>query len=209
MGLKGNLMNAVKFPCVVLAGGQSRRMGGSDKFDQVLAGRTLLQHILERLQPQVGEIILNANIPMDGQSFRVIADIEKGQLGPLAGILTGLSYFMPTKGEVTHMVACPCDVPFIPLDFVDQLSEVLRGEEDEIVMASSKGRLHPVVSLWPFSVLEDLHRALLEEDLRKIRVFAKRYNLKEVEWTDEEDPFFNVNTPEDLTLAEARARLLV
>jgi len=202
-------MNAVKFPCVVLAGGQSRRMGGSDKFDQVLAGRTLLQHILERLQPQVGEIILNANIPMDGQSFRVIADIEKGQLGPLAGILTGLSYFMPTKGEVTHMVACPCDVPFIPLDFVDQLSEVLRGEEDEIVMASSKGRLHPVVSLWPFSVLEDLHRALLGEDIRKIRVFAKRYNLKEVEWTDEEDPFFNVNTPEDLTLAEARARLLV
>ena len=197
-----------KFPCLLLAGGQSRRMGGGTKFLQELSGQTLLERIVKTLRPQVGEMVLNMNAdtPRDAlPDLPVLKDSVSGFAGPLAGILTGLEYFGAKGGTASHMLSVPTDAPFIPGNLVERLSEGLEGDKITIVMAHSVGRVHPVIALWPISLAADLRKALTEENLRKILVFADRYNRVEVEWTEDEgDPFFNVNRPEDLEAARQR-----
>ncbi len=193
-------------PCILLAGGQSRRMGGGHKYEAEVGGKRLLDRILDRLAPQVGDIVINANDEVETDRYPVIRDLNEGFLGPLAGVLTGLRYFQKKGTDTTHMLVCPCDIPFVPETLVDRLSGEKTLGDDAIVMAHSNGRIHPVISLWPFAIADALEQALLVEDLRKIRVFAKRFDLQEVHWPEDEgDPFFNVNTQEDLALANARA----
>lgn len=195
-------------PGILLAGGQSRRMGGGAKFLQVLNGKSLLERIIETAKPQVKNLILNMNIEehhVDNIDIPVVTDTVTGFAGPLAGILTGLEYYSRLNEEHTHMLSLPTDAPFIPDDLVVRLLSALGPERNEIVMAESKGRVHPVVALWPLSLAVDLRHALVEEDLRKILVFADRYPRVNVVWEDHEgDPFFNINRPEDLVEAEKR-----
>ncbi|MCR9213054.1 MAG: molybdenum cofactor guanylyltransferase MobA [Proteobacteria bacterium] len=197
-------------PCLLLAGGQSRRMGGGAKFLQVLNGKSLLERIIETIKPQSKELILNMNIEkhhVDNIGFPIISDTVTGFAGPLAGILTGLEYFNQKNEQHTHMLSLPTDAPFIPDDLVVRLLSALGPNRNEIVMAESNGRVHPVVALWPLALAEDLRHALVEEDLRKILVFADRYQRVNVVWEKEEgDPFFNINSPEDLVEAETRCR---
>jgi molybdenum cofactor guanylyltransferase len=195
-------------PCLLLAGGQSRRMGGGHKFLRAIGDKTMLDHIIEQLQPQVGDILINSNTPLENMSYPVVADCVDGFRGPLAGILTGLEYFGARQTGHTHMLCMPCDVPFVPDDLVIRLSDRLGAGPNSIVMAYSNTRIHPVISMWPFALMEDLREALLVEDLRKILVFAERYQLTSAKWENEpEDPFFNVNSPEDLIEAEKRLGL--
>ena len=193
-------------PCLILAGGQSRRMGGGDKFLKILGGKSLLDHVIETVKPQVGDILLNSNSPLEHEHYPVRADVVEGHLGPLAGILTGLEYFQERGSTASHMLSVPSDAPFIPKDLVARLQAGLSSSPNAIVMAYSKERIHPVVALWPFSLTEALRQAITVEELRKILVFAERYSLTSVRWSEEEgDPFFNINRPEDL---EAAANLL-
>ena len=200
--------DAQKFPCLLLAGGQSRRMGGGAKFLEKLGGKTLLAHSIDTLRPQVSEFVLNMNMEA-GESIPpdipVIKDSVTGFAGPLAGILTGMEYFNKKGFGATHMLSVPTDAPFIPTDLVTRLASEIKGTTDKIVMANSVGRVHPVVALWPLSLAADLRVTLVEEGLRKILVFADRYPRSEVIWgEDEGDPFFNINHPEDLEEAERR-----
>ena len=110
-----------KFPCVVLAGGLSRRMGGEHKFLKTLGGKPLLDHVLAALRPQVGAILINSNSELEGAAYPVCADVVPGHLGPLAGILTGLKYFKSQGTPATHMVCTASDAPFIPGDLVARL----------------------------------------------------------------------------------------
>ncbi|MZR30170.1 molybdenum cofactor guanylyltransferase MobA [Sneathiella litorea] len=205
--MKGTSM---EFPCLLLAGGQSRRMGGGSKFLQKLGGKTLLTRIIDTLRPQVGEIVLNMNVEIAGVAppeIPVVQDSVAGFAGPLAGILTGMEYFGRKGGGATHMLSVPTDAPFIPDNLVERLALEIKGNSEKIVMANSVGRVHPVVALWPISLARDLRAALVDEDLRKILVFADRYSRCEVIWEESAgDPFFNINRPEDL--AEAERRLL-
>ncbi len=193
-------------PCLILAGGLSRRMGGGAKFLEEMGGKSLLDHVIERVKPQVSEILISCNAPMRQTAYPVRADTIEGHHGPLAGILTGLDYFIEQGSKATHMLSIPADAPFIPLDLVDRLKSGLASSEKSIVMAYSKERIHPVVALWPLALATELKAALQDEGLRKILIFAERYNLTSVRWSDEEgDPFFNINRPEDL--ADARKML--
>lgn len=200
-----------KPPGLLLAGGQSRRMGGGAKFLQPLDGKTLLERVIETIQPQTSGLILNMNISgqdIDNINLPVIPDTVSGFAGPLAGILTGLEYFNRNSARHTHMLSLPTDAPFIPDDLVARLLSALGPGREEIVMAESKGRVHPVIALWPLSLADALRHALVEEDLRKILVFADRYRRVNVVWDDEAgDPFFNINRPEDLAEAERRCRV--
>ncbi|WP_373086143.1 molybdenum cofactor guanylyltransferase MobA [Sneathiella sp.] len=199
---------AGRFPCVLLAGGQSRRMGGGAKFLQTLGGKTLLSRIIQTLNPQISDLVLNMNVDRDEAAdlnIPIIKDSIRGFAGPLAGILTGLEYFNDRSNLASHMLSVPTDAPFIPDNLVARLAAGLKGSKKTIVMAQSVGRVHPVVGLWPMSLAADLRAALVEEDLRKILVFADRYPRVEVVWEDNEgDPFFNINRPEDLAEAEQR-----
>ena len=191
---------------LLLAGGQSRRMGGGDKCLRPLGSRTILSHIVERLRPQVGPMVLNANGDPDrfaALGLPVVADVVEGFAGPLAGILTGLRWTAIAAPHCDWMVSVPTDAPFIPNDLVGRLLRAVENSGADLACAASGGRTHPVVGLWPVALADALESALVGEDIRKIDRWTARYRLAEVPFsTDPVDPFFNANRPDDLEEAE-------
>lgn len=191
---------------VLLAGGQSRRMGGGDKCLRLLGGRSILDHIIERVRPQVGPLVLNANgdpVRFASTGLPVVADLVEGFAGPLAGILTGLRWVEASAPGCDWLISIPTDAPFIPRDLVARLHEAVVRDEADMACAVSDDRVHPVVGLWPVRLADSLEAALIGEDVRKIDLWTARYRLTEVTFsTDPVDPFFNANRPEDLAEAE-------
>lgn len=189
---------------VLLAGGQSRRMGGGDKCLLPLGGKPILAHVIERARPQVAALALNAN--GDAARFRefglpVIADSVAGFAGPLAGVLAGLDWAAASVPGVTHLASFATDAPFLPRDLVPRLVAALDGRH-ELAAAASNGRTHPVFGLWPVTIRDALRRALVEEGVRKVDVFTQRYTLEVVDFpVGEIDPFFNTNHQDDLEAA--------
>lgn len=192
---------------VVLAGGQSRRMGGGDKTLKLLAGKTILQHVIDRVRPQVATLILNAN----GDSSRfsdygaaIVPDSVEGFAGPLAGILAGMEWAAKNAPACTWLASFAADAPFLSKDLVRCLHQAVVTAGASLACARSGGRAHPVFGLWPLGLRGDLRRALVDEDMRKIDLWTSRYSLAHVDFSTQPiDPFFNINRPEDLDAAEA------
>ena len=184
-------------------------MGGNEKSLLQLAGKQPVSWVAEALQPQVSQLALNAN--GDPQRFGfldlpVIADTVDGFVGPLAGILAGMRWAASQPGEISHVVSAAADTPFLPADLVQRLVGATNAPLD-IAMAQSVGRIHPVFGLWPIALADALEDFLVAEDKRKILEFAKRYTLHSVNFDKpNSDPFFNINTPEDLAQAEQMAK---
>jgi molybdopterin-guanine dinucleotide biosynthesis protein A len=196
---------------VLLAGGLAKRMGGGDKSLRELAGRPLLARIVERVRSQVGPLVLNANgDPARFAAFGlpVVPDVVAGYAGPLAGVLTGLEWSAANAPGCTHVASFACDAPFVPTDLVTRMAAALAADGAELACAASGGRSHPVFGLWPLALRDDLRRAMVEEQIRKIDAWTARYRLATVEFAPlrtpagEVDPFFNTNRPEDLAEAE-------
>ena len=192
---------------LLLAGGQSRRMGGGDKALRLIAGETLLDRVIGRVRPQVAGLVLNANgDPMRFARFAlpVVADSIEGFAGPLAGILAGLDWTAANRPDCGHLVSLATDAPFLPEDLVERLVEGMAREGAELACAASGGQPHPVIGLWPVRLRDELRRALTVEGIRKVDVWTARYPLATVEFPITTiDPFFNANRPEDLDRAEA------
>ena len=195
---------------IVLAGGQSRRMGGGDKCLRPLAGKPILAHIIARARPQVAALALNANgvaARFAGFGLPVVADSLADFPGPLAGVLAGLDWAAATLPGTTHVASFAGDAPFLPLDLVSRLCAALAAGND-LACAASGGRAHPVFGLWPVALREDLRHALAVEEIRKVDQWTARFRLATVEFpSGAVDPFFNANRPEDLAEAERLARL--
>ena len=190
---------------IILAGGLSRRMGGQEKSLMKLGDRSAITLLIERLAPQVEQLAINANgdpTRFSEEGLTVVADTVEGHVGPLAGVLTGMEWAAGVGA--THVVSGASDTPFIPTALVVRLAE---AAGDGIAMARSGGRVHPVFGLWPVSLAGELRHFLVEEDKLKILEFAKRYPLAEVEFDMDDDPFFNINTPDDLDIARRRLGL--
>lgn len=191
---------------VLLAGGQSRRMGGGDKCLRSLGGRPILARIIERVRPQVRHLILNANgdpARFAGFGLAVTSDSVEGFPGPLAGILAGLDWAARYAPDCPYVVTVPTDAPFMPADLVERMLAELAREHAELACAASGGRSHPVVGLWPVALREDLRRAMVVEEIRKVDRWTARHRLVTVDFpTAPVDPFMNVNRPEDLAEAE-------
>jgi molybdopterin-guanine dinucleotide biosynthesis protein A len=201
-------------PGVILAGGLSRRMGGPDKCLIPLAGRPILTHIVERIRPQVSALALNANgDPSRFADFAlsVIPDESADFAGPLAGVLAALDWAAGLAGDFRagrfqHVLTVPGDTPFLPPDLVARLGAGL-AKGAELALAASGRRSHPVVALWPLASREDLRRAIRGEGLRKVETWASRFVAAAVEFEiGAEDPFLNINTPDDLAEAERRLK---
>jgi molybdopterin-guanine dinucleotide biosynthesis protein A len=192
---------------LLLAGGLARRMGGGDKPLRMIAGKTILDHVIGRLAPQCSDLVINAN--GDPARFArwhlpVVPDSVEGFAGPLAGILAGLDWAAAHRPAIRHVVSVAADTPFIPRDLVARLAAGLRHGGCELACAASGGWSHPVIGLWPVAIREALRQALTVEQERKIDRFTGRYALATVTWpTDPIDPFFNANEPDDLSTAEA------
>jgi molybdopterin-guanine dinucleotide biosynthesis protein A len=192
---------------VLLAGGLARRMGGGDKPLRLLAGRPLLDHVIERLRPQVAGLVLNANgdpARFAAYGLTVAADSVPDYAGPLAGILAGLDWAAENRPDCPLIVSVATDAPFLPRDLVARMVAALATEQADLACAASGGQAHPVIGLWPVRLREDLRRAVIDEGVRKVDVWTARYRLAVVPFSDRPvDPFFNANRPEDLDRAAA------
>jgi molybdopterin-guanine dinucleotide biosynthesis protein A len=181
---------------IVLAGGQGRRMGGVDKGLQPLHGKTMVEAVLARLVPQVGEILINANQNLETYArfgHRVVPDAIGGFAGPLAGLHAGLG---AVKSEFA--VTVPCDSPFLPLDLVSRLRDKL--EQNQLAVAKTGDQPHPVFALVRVSVRSNLE-AFLSQGGRKIDAWYASLKVVEVQFDDEADAFRNINTREELDKA--------
>lgn len=204
-------IRAMRIGGILLAGGQSRRMGGGDKCLLPLGGMPLLEHARKRLEPQVEWLVLNANgDPARFAEFGmpVLADGIEGFAGPLAGILAGLRWAQSCHPQLSHIATVPCDTPFFPGDVVARLCATALESGTPLACASSNGRTHPVFGLWPVSLVDDLEQAMIHEDLRKIDLWTNRHGVAHACFEASPfDPFFNINHPDDLI--EASAMLMV
>jgi molybdopterin-guanine dinucleotide biosynthesis protein A len=192
---------------VLLAGGLARRMGGGDKPLRTIAGRSLLDLVIERMRPQVSVLVLNANgdpARFAAHGLPIVADSVAGNPGPLAGVLAGLDWAAEHCADCPLVVSVPTDAPFLPADLVARMAAKLRAEAADLACAASGGQAHPVIGLWPVRLRDDLRRALVDEGIRKVDVWTGRYRLATVGFSSEPiDPFFNANRPEDLDAAAA------
>jgi molybdopterin-guanine dinucleotide biosynthesis protein A len=197
----------VKVVGLVLAGGQSRRMGGGDKALRRLDGMTLIERVIERLRPQVEALAVNANgDPARFAEFGlpVVADTVPNFAGPLAGVLAGLDWAAIHSPDCPFIASVATDAPFFPSDLVTRLVHDLETAGADLACAASGGRTHPVFGLWPVRLRDDLRRALVEEGIRKVDLWTSRHRLVTVPFADQPiDPFFNANRPEDLEAAMA------
>ena len=192
---------------LLLAGGQSRRMGGGDKCLLPLGGRTLLQCMIDAARPQVGALVLNTNSdPALFTAYRlpIEPDVIDGHAGPLAGVLTGLEWAAECAPESSWVASFACDAPFVPPGLVSGLRQAIEAADADMACAASGGRHHPVFALWPVRLAADLREAVTREGLRKVDDWTSRYAQVRVEFSAfPNDPFFNINRPEDLATAEA------
>ena len=195
-----------RYAGVVLAGGQSRRMGGGDKSLLDLDGRSMLARVLAALGPQVRTLVINANgDPARFAAFGlpVVADTVDGFVGPLAGVLAGLRWAATHAPDATHVASVSADAPFLPVDLVSRLGDAIAGRPNAIAMARSGGELHPVIGLWPVHLADDLEAALAA-GTRKVLAWTDRHGTIAVDFPFHDiagqpiDPFFNANTPAEL-----------
>jgi molybdopterin-guanine dinucleotide biosynthesis protein A len=193
---------------VILAGGRSRRFGGGDKGFADLGGQPVLSHVIERFRPQVGRLILNANGDVGRFAcfgIEIVADQEHPEQGPLSGVLAAIDRAKRHAPNYRAVATVATDVPFLPPDLIGRLD----GERgDGVAIAVSAGRRHPTIALWPInaraSVADALGREALSVDAlaTKLNAVAVPFPMREIEG-HAVDPFFNVNTPDDLATARS------
>jgi molybdopterin-guanine dinucleotide biosynthesis protein A len=196
---------------VILAGGQSRRMGGGDKGLLDLAGRPMLAHVIDRLAPQVGRLVINANgdpTRFAGLGLPVVADTVAGFAGPLAGVLAGMRWSAAHAPAARWIATAAGDAPLLPTDLVARCLEAVVDRPQAIALAQSAGELHPVIGLWPIELADDL-QAELAAGVRKVLHWTDRHGTVPVAFPSvplagvEIDPFFNANTPQELASLRA------
>ena len=188
---------------VILAGGRATRMGGQDKGLLPLAGKAMVQHVIAALEPQVTDIIINANrhpAEYARYGYRVLPDLLEGYCGPLAGIATALR-----AARTTYIVTTPCDSPFVPVDLALRLYRMLCQEAADIGIAHDGQRLQPVFALLRCSLLGSL-LTYLHEGERKVEYWYRQHPHVLCDFSDTPEAFINVNTPADITAAEDRLR---
>ena len=202
---------------VILAGGLATRMGGGDKGLLTLGGQSLLSHVIDRLDPQVAGLALNANgdpARFSDLGLPILPDTVEGFAGPLAGVLAGLDWAADQGAE--SIVTAAADTPFFPRDLALRLQQAAEGQTHPLVLATTprtgdealksgggkRVNRHPTFGLWPVVLRDDL-RAALNDGLRKVVLWTDKHDGHEALFpADPFDPFFNVNTPEDLKRAQ-------
>ena len=188
---------------IVLAGGMGRRMGGVDKGLVELEGQPLVAHVLARLAPQVGALVINANQNRESYAafgYPVVPDEVGGFAGPLAGLHAGM-----THTATPYVATAPCDSPFLPLDLVARLSAALDLAHAQLAVAHTFAQPHPVFALVSRGVLPHL-TAFLRDGGRKIDAWYASLAVVAVPFDDEESAFRNINTADELKAAATPER---
>jgi molybdopterin-guanine dinucleotide biosynthesis protein A len=191
---------------VLLAGGRSERMGGSDKSFALLDGKPLVVHVAERLAPQVETLVVSTNAdpaPFAALALSTVADRDQGYNGPLAGMLAGMDWTIANVPDAHAIVTAAVDTPFIPRDLVARLDRA-SGNRGVARIAASAGRLHQTIGMWPLSLRSPLAQWLDDGRSRAVRDWLAACPHVAVDFDVRAgvDPFFNINTPDDLERAQ-------
>ena len=188
---------------LILAGGLSTRMGGRDKGLQLLEGRPMITHIIERLQPQVGPLLINANQNQEAYelfSLPIIADVISNFVGPLAGLHAGLSHC-----TTPYLLSVPCDCPFFPTDLARRLSDALMSSGADVAYAvminQNQTEHHPVFCLLKRDVMVGLGEYLSEGGRKVLTWMSSQAHVQVI--FDDHSAFLNINTPDDLKTINA------
>jgi molybdenum cofactor guanylyltransferase len=198
------MAQAGKVAGIILAGGRGSRMGqGPAKHLHALAGRTLIEHAMAAASPQVDLLLLNANSPYPADC-PVLADTVAGFPGPLAGVLAGMHHLRRHHPETSWLMSLACDTPLFPADLVERLAAAIAQSGADVAVAASGDRIHPVFALWSVALCEALDEAVRDPGQGRVAQFIRRQRHVIVEWPAQPfDPFFNINTPQDLGIAES------
>ena len=187
----------------ILAGGRSRRMGGTPKALLELDGRTMLEHVLERFAPQVGPVVLSVERPAPEWSrfeLAQVSDPVPGFHGPLAGLCAALE---AVADDADWLALAPCDAPFLPRDLVRRLSA--HGSTVDAVVVRLDGVLQPTFSLWRTRLAERVRYAVLGAHMGGFRQFLEGINWTALDWpTGDDAAFMNINDPDSLAAARRR-----
>ncbi|HQN65517.1 MAG TPA: molybdenum cofactor guanylyltransferase MobA [Methylophilus sp.] len=186
---------------IILSGGRATRMNGVDKGLVTLQNKPLVAHVITRLKPQVDEILINANREIaqyEAFGFSVLPDETDDFRGPLAGFLLGLKH-----ARHDYVLTVPCDSPQLPLDLAERLYKGMAEARADIAVSASAGNTHPVFCLMKKSLLPSLI-AFLDAGERKVSAWQKSQKYVEVDFSDCDEAFTNLNTPEDLKALELR-----
>lgn len=195
---------SLRIDAVILAGGMARRMGGNDKGLVELLDQPMIKHAIDRIKPQVKEIMINANRNQSRYAdfgYSVFSDEDSGYLGPLAGMITAMG-----KTQADYLLVVPCDCPLLPLDLVERMLTQIESEDAELAVASDGKREQPVVLLLKPSLRNSM-KQFLDKGERKIDFWYAKHHYVVTDFSDQANAFVNVNTPEQKQqLAEAIAK---
>ena len=189
----------------ILAGGQSKRMG-KDKLFLELNNKKLIEHTLDKVKKYLKKIIIITN--QDNKFFfennlTTVKDCVEGQLGPLVGILTAMKWAKENLSKCSWIATFPCDTPFFPESIIKSFIEESEKKESLILCASSHGRKHNIFGLWSLDLYDKLKDDLINKKVRKVQDWTEKNKIKNLEFKFKDyDPFFNINTEEDLEFAK-------
>ena len=189
----------------ILAGGQSKRMG-KDKLFLELNNKKLIEHTLDKVKKYLKKIIIITN--QDNEFFfknnlTTVKDCVEGQLGPLVGILTAMKWAKENLSKCSWIATFPCDTPFFPESIIKSFIEESEKKESLILCASSHGRKHNIFGLWSLDLYDKLKDDLINKKVRKVQDWTEKNKIKNLEFKFKDyDPFYNINTEEDLEFAK-------
>ena len=195
----------------ILAGGQSKRMG-KDKLFLELNNKKLIEHTIDKVNKYFKKVIIITN--QDNEFFSknnltTVKDCIEGQLGPLAGILTAMKWAKENLKNCSWIATFPCDTPFFPESIIKTFIEEAKKKESLIFCANSHGRRHNIFGLWSLDLYDKLKDDLINKEIRKVQDWTAKNKIKNLEFKFEDyDPFFNINTKEDLEYAKKLSKMI-
>ena len=194
-------MNENNILAVILAGGKSKRFG-QEKSQVKLGDKTLLEHSLSKLKSKFDKILIvtNSNTIKD---YKTINDCIEGQLGPLVGVLSAMKWIKKNKFSYNWIATFPCDTPFFNISIIEEFYKASKLNDNLLYFVKSKEKRHNIFGLWSLKLIEILEKDIIENNYRKVEKWANKIGVKTINVPYEDiDPFFNINTKEDLIEAE-------
>ena len=186
---------------VVLAGGKSKRFG-EDKSTIKLNDKTLIEHTLDKIKSKLNKIIIVSNDKVL-KNYITINDCIDGQLGPLVGVLSAMKWIKDNNYSYNWIITFPCDTPFFNISIIDKFVEVSKLNYSLLYFAKSEEKRHNIFGLWSLKLIETLEMDIVKNNHRKVEKWADKIGVKTINISYKEvDPFFNINTKEDLKEAK-------
>ena len=189
----------------ILAGGQSKRMG-KDKLFLEFNNKKLIEHTIDKVKKYLKQLIVVTNQNNEffsKNNLTVVKDCIEGQLGPLVGILTAMEWAKQNSKKYSWVATFPCDTPFFPETIIKSFIKESERKDSLILCASSHGRKHNIFGLWSLDLYDKLENDLVNKKIRKVQDWTEKNKIKNLEFKFKDyDPFFNINTKEDLEFAK-------